>query len=156
MKKLHLSIVSLFGIGFIRPISATWGSLATGIGLYFIWPTVQLDTKIIIITSTFLLGWYTSNKILKNANGKFQNLHDPYYIVIDETVGMMITTIFLGLSYTHWILAFILFRIFDIAKIWPASYFDKQAGGFSIMFDDILMAVPSLIILQAIITYGIG
>jgi phosphatidylglycerophosphatase A len=149
MEKIILTIASFFGVGYIRPLSATWGSLATALLLYPLWPNLALDTKIVITTTTFFLGWYICNQI------KDQKSKDPHYIVIDETVGMMITTLLLTSNPLHWVLAFVLFRIFDIAKLWPASIFDKRPGGFNIMIDDVIMALVSLLALQSIITYFI-
>lgn len=140
------TIVSFGGVGYIKPLSATWGSLASGIALYFFWSTVDLQIKALAIIGVFILGWYLAERITKNSK-----LHDPHFIVIDEVVGMMIVTILLDQIWWQWILAFILFRIFDIAKLWPASFFDKKSGGFAIMFDDVIMALPALLVLQLVL-----
>jgi phosphatidylglycerophosphatase A len=141
-------IVSLGGFGFIKPASGTIGSAVSGLVLYFFWPELALIWKGLIILLTFLIGCYLSDLI--ERNGK---LHDPHFVVIDEAVGMMITGLFLGQVWQHWIIAFFLFRFFDIAKIWPASYYDKKPGGFAIMFDDVIMALPALLFLSLIISF---
>lgn len=136
------AIVSLLGVGFIRPASATWGSFAAALILYPWWPSLDPQNKVFFIVVIFCIGWVLSEWIEKNTK-----THDPHFIVIDEAVGMMICTSMLGQQWVYWVGAFFLFRFFDIAKLWPASIFDKRPGGFSIMFDDVLMALPPLLIL---------
>ena len=134
-------IVSLLGVGFLRPASATLGSLAAGLLLYPFWPTLSSTTKLQAILIIFIIGWFFSQKI-----EQAEHLHDPHFIVIDEALGMMMSTFFLGQIWWQWLIAFLLFRFFDIAKFWPASWFDQRKGGFSIMFDDVLMAIPVIAI----------
>ncbi len=140
---LAKSIVSLGGVGFIRPASATWGSLVAGIVLYFAAPYGTPLLRVTAAVAIFCFGWWLSNYIEKKTQ-----LHDPYFVVIDELVGMMIVTLFLEPIWWHFVLAFIYFRIFDIAKLWPASIFDKRKGGFALMFDDVIMALPALLLLH--------
>lgn len=70
--------------------------------------------------------------------------HDPSYVTIDEFAGqwLAMASPFLFVHDPTWaVLTFLMFRIFDIAKVWPASYFDSLRGGFGIMTDDIAAAV---------------
>jgi len=134
------ALVSLFGVGFIRPASATWGSLFAGVLLYIFFPALAIPTKLFIVLFTFFLGWFATEVVIKKTKKQ-----DPYFVVIDECVGMMITSIYLTQTWWHFVVALIFFRIFDIAKFWPASYFDKKHSSFSVMFDDVLMAIPALI-----------
>ncbi len=140
-------IVSLGGFGFIRPASGTIGSAVSGLALYFFWPDLLVSWKLIIIFLVFVIGCMLAELIEKNGK-----LHDPHFVIIDEAVGMMITGLFLTQNWQHWIIAFFLFRFFDIAKLWPASYFDKKTGGFAIMFDDVIMALPALALLEFLVT----
>ena len=146
MLVLAKAIASLGGVGYIRPASATWGSLATGIVLFFLFPEMTLVQKGILILVVFICGVLIADYIEKQ-----QQLHDPHFIVIDEAVGMMITTLFLESVWVHFFLAFALFRIFDIAKLYPASIFDKRPGGFAAMIDDVIMAIPALAVLHLIL-----
>ena len=143
---LLLFLVSFAGLGFIKPASATWGSLGAGVILFFFYPNWPYLLKILIIVTIFIFGVLAADYIERK-----RNLHDPHFIVIDEVVGMMITTFFLEAVWWQYLMAFICFRIFDIAKLWPASYFDKRRGGFSLMIDDVLMAIPSLLLTYLII-----
>ena len=124
--------------------------MAAVIALLFWWPLVPLWGKLLIIVGTFSLGVKVSDEIEKE-----RKIHDPSFIVIDEVVGMMITTLFLPDDLQLWFIGFLLFRVFDILKCWPASVYDKRPGGFAIMIDDVFMALPALAILQALQFYGL-
>lgn len=150
MKKYQITIATLlasfFWVGYLKPFSATWGSLAAGIVLYNFWPNVTTPMKIVVILAIFLLGWFLSNYLEKQTKK-----HDPYFIVIDEVVGMMIATAFLPQTWSFWIVTFTLFRVFDIGKIWPASFFDERRGGFAVMFDDVIAAFYTLVVLEIMV-----
>ncbi len=85
---------------------------------------------------------YTVSVFLTQSIQKKFELHDPQWIVIDEVIGMLITWSFtlrvdpLGL---FWV--FVFFRVFDIIKIWPASYFDKLDHGIGTITDDVISGV---------------
>jgi phosphatidylglycerophosphatase A len=63
---------------------------------------------------------------------------DPGYVVIDEVVGMLVTLLFIPLTWTGVLLGFFLFRLFDILKPPPARQLEHLHGGFGIMLDDVV------------------
>jgi phosphatidylglycerophosphatase A len=150
MKKkdfLANTIVTFFGVGSIKFASGTWASLVSGALLFLVWPSLEIEWKGIATLLLFFIGWFYSDYVEKRDGS-----HDPSMIVIDEVVGMMITSILLPQIWWQWLIAFLAFRICDILKIWPASYFDKRKGGFSVMFDDVLMAILALFLTHLIIS----
>lgn len=124
--------------GYIPIASGTFGS-AVGLLIYLIpgfeAPKILFPTIVIV----GILGTYTSDKFEKVYG------HDPAQCTIDEVVGMWITLIFVPKSVMNLSIAFILWRIFDIVKPSPASYFDKMKGGIGIMMDDVAAAFYALI-----------
>lgn len=85
----------------------------------------------------YLLGLWATKTVLISSDDK-----DPGYVVIDETVGVLMTFVFVAalipFSWINLILGFGLFRLFDIVKIWPCSFFDKKiVGAFGVMSDDL-------------------
>ena len=83
-------------------------------------------------------------------------VHDHGGIVWDEVVGILLTFLFVTPSLSVMIAGFLLFRLFDIWKPWPIKVVDKKVkGGFGIMFDDVLAAVPAWLCLQVLIYIGI-
>ena len=73
---------------------------------------------------------------------------DPAVVTIDEVVGMLISIIFLPQTPMYLLSAFFLFRLLDILKPWPASYFDARPGGWNIMLDDVVAGVYANCILH--------
>tara|TARA_B100000686_G_scaffold350025_1_gene444821 strand:+ start:2440 stop:2763 length:324 start_codon:yes stop_codon:yes gene_type:complete len=85
----------------------------------------------------FLIGIWSTQKYLC-----FSSEEDPQTIVIDEVVGQFISLTFVPTEILWFLAAFILFRIADIIKPWPASWADRSLkGALGIMADDIFAAV---------------
>ena len=79
-------------------------------------------------------------------------IQDPPSVVWDEIVGYLLTMIAVPTNWIWIIIGFILFRVFDIWKPWPISWVNENVkGGFGIVVDDLLAAIPAVIILQIII-----
>jgi phosphatidylglycerophosphatase A len=82
--------------------------------------------------------------------------HDHPAIVWDEIAGFMVAMLFVPIHWQTLLLAFVLFRFFDILKPWPIRYLDRHVhGGLGIMLDDILAGLASLVIIQALLSYGL-
>ncbi len=90
------------------------------------------------------------------AAGKMEKVygHDPSRVVIDEIVGMWISLVFLPKRFFLVIVAFFVFRMLDIFKPFPASYFDRKNGGLMIMLDDAVCGVYTNIIIHAYLYLG--
>jgi phosphatidylglycerophosphatase A len=69
---------------------------------------------------------------------RYTGQKDPQFIVIDEVSGQLITYFmpFAVLNWKSWLLGFILFRVFDIWKPFPARQAESLPGGWGIMADD--------------------
>jgi len=134
--------VSVFGIGFIPIASGTFGSLA-GILIGYILYYINHNLLYFIIPILFILGVFTSNVYQKQTGEK-----DSSIIVIDEVVGQLIAMLFIIDNPLLVFISFILFRIFDIFKPWPASYADSKInGGLGVMLDDVFAGIYTLIFL---------
>src|SRR5688572_24185252 len=66
---------------------------------------------------------------------------DPGPIVLDEVVGMLITLAFIPVGWSAALAGFVLFRIFDVIKPYPAARFEELHGGLGVMADDAMAAV---------------
>ncbi len=124
----------MFGIGFL-PISGTIGSLIA-IFVYFIFYNyLNLLSFIVLIILIFFNSIFFLDKTIKRSF----STSDPKEIVIDEFIGQSIPLLLCENNFFLLILSFLLFRLFDITKPWPASYFDlkvKNANG--VLMDDII------------------
>lgn len=137
--------VKLFGSGFLTGYfpyaSGTVGSAAAL--LFFLIPSFHGSFVIIPITAVFfILGGMAAGRM------ETQYGQDPRQVTIDEFVGMFISLWFVPVSLLNVGLAFLLFRILDILKPYPAGEFDKRPGGWNIMLDDVVAGLYTNFILQ--------
>ena len=147
MLKINFStiFVSVFGIGFIPIASGTFGSLA-GLLIGYILYLINFNLFFIIIPLLFIFGVIASNTYQKQTGEK-----DSSVIVIDEVVGQLIAMIFVVDNLTLVLCSFIIFRIFDIFKPWPASFADKKMdGGLGVMLDDVFAGIYAAILIYLI------
>ena len=77
--------------------------------------------------------------------------HDSPHIVIDEVLGMVVTMFGNPITFGYLMLGFLVFRIFDVVKPWPASVIDRRMrNGAGVMLDDLAVAIYANIVLQVI------
>jgi len=133
----HVVIATWFGVGRMRPAPGTLGTLAAipfGYGIAYVSGIVGLALAAVLL---LVVGTIAANDYGRKSGEK-----DDQTIVVDEVVGMWIAAIPAALHIDLWLVAFLLFRLFDIYKPWPASFFDKRAGnGFDVMMDDVVAGV---------------
>ena len=146
-----------------------WVFLATGFGAGFtpkapgtVGTLLSMPLFIVLaywhwaVSAAVLIVMFGAGVVICDRAAAILRLKDPGSIVWDEFVGMGITVLALTpiLSFADavwWLVAFILFRLFDIAKPWPARYFDRWSGGMGIMMDDVAAGLYALCCLQALI-----
>lgn len=128
-----------FGSGLAPKAPGTFGTLV-GFPLFWLIYYYSFQTQLIIIFALFLFGIYVCEK-----TGKDLGVSDHGAIVWDEIVAMMLVLTIAHLHLLMCLLAFFLFRLFDIWKPFPISYFDaKLKNGFGVMFDDLLAAIYAM------------
>ena len=76
---------------------------------------------------------------------------DPGPVVMDEVVGMLMTLALLDVTVAGAITGFLIFRILDIVKPWPAAGFEKLPGGLGVMADDAMVGVYGNLLLRGLI-----
>ena len=144
--RLALVFLSFFGTGYAPKAPGTVGSLAT---IPLIILLSYLDLNIFFLIGFTVALTILSSLVAEYIQSKFQ-VHDPGWIVIDEVIGMLVTWIFIFPSTEpiDLILLFVLFRIFDIIKIFPASWFDKNLKhGAGTIIDDVISGLYAGILL---------
>jgi len=151
-KLAYGTISGFFALGFGSGLSprapGTMGSL---VALPLAIPLLTLSQihYFIFVLLAFGLGCYWCEKTsLRMA------VQDPGAIVWDEIVSMWLVLAFVPSTWTGWLTAFLLFRLFDIAKPWPIRWLDRKVkGGFGIMLDDVIAAVFAILVLLLIQEY---
>lgn len=135
--------LSWFYTGKFPKAPGTIGSLAT---LPLIYLLHYLNINIYSLLALIVALYVAAVIVTEHVQKKYQ-LHDPQWIVIDEVIGMLITWSFVRtIDFPILFLVFSLFRFFDIVKIWPASYFDRQHHGYGTITDDVISALYAGII----------
>ena len=145
IEKLIYLFVSLFGIGKFSKIPGSIASLVTTIFLFFLFHILYISPDIVLIgvIVVFFASLYLVNIYIKNIDDK-----DPKEIVIDEFIGQSIPICLYEIAHkgvketndvlTFYFIMFILFRIFDITKPYPVSYYDKNfKNSFGVIMDDV-------------------
>ena len=156
----------MFGIGKIKIIPGTIGSLATVIILYIIFHPLNISSNLILLglTIIFIYSFPAVSNHIENIEDK-----DPREIVIDEFIGQSIPIYLYEISHgtekspneaiIFYSICFILFRFFDIKKPFPVSFFDKNyKNSFGVIMDDVcagLYVVLSLICFMVLSNYFI-
>lgn len=163
--KLGTVIATVFGVGYLRPASGTWGSLAALPLLYLLYLTAGPYGVLITTLALLAIGtWATSDHCARTGT------HDPSEVVVDEVVGQWIALwpVVIGAAHVGaeitalwpgWIAGFVLFRLFDIAKMGPVRWADEKNTAFGVMLDDVfagIFAAIGVILLAAISHLGIG
>ena len=150
--RVSLAIATAFGLGYFPKAPGTFGSLmgvaltviygrrlqpAKGIDVYvhdayFAFPPSYIAILTIVLISG--LGVIVASRV-----ASFMGAKDPQIVVIDEVSGQLISYLGMGAGITNWkylLLGFILFRVFDIWKPFPARQAESLPGGLGIMADD--------------------
>ncbi len=90
---------------------------------------------------------------LGDAAEKFYGSKDPQQVVLDEVLGYWIGILFIPFSFSYALLAFIVFRGFDIIKPFPAGLLESLTGGLGIMIDDIIAGLYTLAVMHAVVYF---
>jgi phosphatidylglycerophosphatase A len=87
--------------------------------------------------------------------GAYWKVVDASPIVIDEVAGYLVTMMLVPFSWKAVAAGFVLFRVFDILKPWPASAFDRVKTGFGVVMDDVAAGVWAWLVLAALRALGV-
>ena len=162
MNKINFLFVSLFGIGKLKKIPGSYASLATTIFLFFIFHILNFPPNIILIgvIIVFIISLYAVNIFIKDLDNK-----DPKEVVIDEFIGQSIPICLYEIAHegakessqvlTFYFIMFILFRVFDITKPFPVSYYDRNfKNSFGVIMDDVCagLYVVAVLVLYMVIS----
>ncbi|MEK6791676.1 MAG: phosphatidylglycerophosphatase A [Deltaproteobacteria bacterium] len=148
-KKFLIFLATGAYVGLIPVMPGTLGTL-WGVGFAALVGFASTLVQALIITSLIAVSVYITNEAA-NALGQ----KDPQRIVLDEACGYLVAFFLMPFNVFNMILAFLLFRFFDIVKPWPIRLIEnKLPGGFGIVFDDVLAGVYANLVGQAVL-FGI-
>jgi phosphatidylglycerophosphatase A len=136
-----LAIATVFGVGYAPFAPGTFGS-AAGLIVWWLLPASTVVQTIAIVAIFFAGAW--GGSVAERHFGRT----DPGQVVIDEVMGMLITLFLNPVGSTGAIAGFLLFRIFDVIKPYPANQLEKLHGGFGVMADDGMAAIYANLVLR--------
>jgi phosphatidylglycerophosphatase A len=153
MRSLVIVLASAGYIGYIPVASGTFGSLV-GIPLFFGFDMLR-SVSVSLYLLTFLAAVATACWIAGQAE-TLLNEHDSHKIVIDEVAGYLAATLFLSPTWTHALLAFLIFRALDVLKPFPAGYIDAHfPGGYGVVLDDVVSGFYANAAVRVLIAAGL-
>ncbi len=137
------NICTILGLGNFSKMPGTLGSLVgliIGITLLSYTSYKVLYISFIIL---LLIGIY-STYVYQTQVG----ISDKSEIIIDEVIGQLIPLFIIDLNIIDILLSFVLFRFFDIFKLYPANIIDrKYSNHYGVIFDDIIAGFQALIVI---------
>lgn len=144
--RIRLLVGVGLGLGYSPVAPGTAGSL---LGLGISWPLMTLGGWPALLSATVLVvvvGTWAAHGLALRLGRR-----DPGEIVVDEVAGQMLTLLFVPPTLAALALGFLLFRIFDIFKPFPARRSEALPGGLGIMVDDLVAAVYANLALHGLV-----
>jgi len=143
LDRIALAIATVGGVGW-APVAP--GTVASALTIVVLWLLALSRTEIIVVfVVVTLIGTWAAEHAERALGTK-----DPGAIVIDEVAGMTLSVLLLPLTVPVAILAFLLFRLFDIVKPTPARQAQTLHGGAGVMVDDLIAGLYALVIVVAL------
>jgi len=143
--RLAVFIATVGYCGYFPIAPGTVGSAAGLVFYLIVWWAQSPLVEIGLILLLFAAGVWAGTTSERYFGGI-----DPGPIVLDEVVGMLITLAFIPVSVSGALIGFLLFRVFDVIKPFPAGRFEKLHGGLGVMADDAMAAVYANLALRVI------
>ena len=152
-RQLWINLATLGPVGRIRPAPGTWGSLAAllpaaGMAMAGDW-LLEIGVMVACIIGVKAADIYEAHSGKKDASE----------VVIDELAGQWIALLVIPFDWRWWLTAFLLFRLFDIAKPGPVKMAERLPGGIGVMADDVVAGVlvaTLLVVVQLLMTGAAG
>lgn len=134
-ERLYQVIATCCYLGYSPIMPGTVASMMTSVWVWF-FPWSSLVWSMLAV-GLFFIGWHAADRYALYCADD-----DPSCIVIDEVVGMIIALLWVPRVIEMYIIAFLLFRLYDITKLFPINYVERRVqGGLGIMLDDVAAGI---------------
>lgn len=144
MTRLAVVLATAGGAGYAPIAPGTAGS-AVGVLLYFLTWQWTLAGQLLLLLLVSVVGVWASS-----VTARHLQRDDPGPVVIDEVAGQLLTLVCTGGSAAGLLVGFLLFRVLDIVKPWPAGRFESLHGGWGIMADDLMAGLYGRLLMFAV------
>jgi len=150
--RIVLLFATGFGVGYLPRLPGTAGTLLAvplSLGLNAL-PSTSLAIAVLTLAAAICCAIWLSTRAALILEQR-----DPPMIVIDEIVGFMVANFLAPHSVMLLGVAFLLFRIFDIVKVYPINKLQKLPGGAGIVLDDVMAGLYVFGILRLVLSWGL-
>jgi len=139
---LATAVATGLGSGYSPLAPGTAGSL---LGLALFWPLhgLPVAAQIAVAAAVFAAGVSASGSVARRVG-----IEDPGIVVVDEVVGMWVSLLFVPLGAATALAAFVLFRVMDVVKPYPARQLEQLPGGWGVMADDVMAGIYANLLLR--------
>jgi phosphatidylglycerophosphatase A len=146
--RLAVFVATVGYCGYFPFAPGTVGSAAGLVVYLLVWWTQSTLVEAGLIAGVFAVGIWAATTAERFFGGI-----DPGPVVIDEVLGMLVTLAFMPVGIATALAGFVLFRIFDVIKPYPAGRFENLHGGLGVMADDAMAAVYANLSLRAVVHF---
>jgi phosphatidylglycerophosphatase A len=143
--RLAVFVATAAYCGYFPIAPGTVGSAAGLVVYLLVWWTRSPIVEVALMAATFTAGTWAAT----HAERYFGGI-DPGPVVIDEVLGMLVTLAFIPAGLTAALAGFVIFRVFDVIKPYPANKLETFHGGFGIMADDAMAGVYANLALRLV------
>ena len=145
MRRLGLFIATCGYIGYVPVAPGTFGSAAGLVAYALVRSADSYVLEAVTIVVLFVIGVWSGTQAEHHFGGI-----DPAPVVMDEVVGMLITLAFLPVNWVGALVGFLVFRLLDVYKPWPAARFERLPGGLGVMADDGMAALYGNLVMRVL------
>jgi phosphatidylglycerophosphatase A len=147
MRRLGVLIASVGGVGYAPIAPGTAGS-AVGIAAYLLTRAWSPSAQIALLLVVTAVGIWASTEGARHFRKK-----DPGHVVVDEVAGQLLTLLLTGAGWAGAAVGFLVFRLFDIVKPWPANRLEALPEGLGVMADDLMAGVYGCAVMHVLLRW---
>ena len=146
MRSVALAIATAGGAGYFPFAPGTVGS-AVGVVVYLLTRHLDPSLQVLLFVVVCVVGTWASTVAARHFGRD-----DPGYVVVDEVAGQLATLLLLDVGILGACIGFLIFRVLDIIKPWPANRLEALHGGFGIMADDVMAGAYGWVLMWGLLT----
>ena len=144
--RLVLAIATVGPCGYAPAAPGTFGSAAGLLLFWLVQAFGSLAVELAVLLVVTAIGVAAATRA-ESLTGR----HDPGFIVIDETAGMLLTLAAMPVGLGGALAGFLAFRLFDIVKPFPARWAERLPGGWGVMADDLVAGLYAQALLRLLL-----
>jgi phosphatidylglycerophosphatase A len=136
LRRLGVFIATCAHVGYVPVAPGTFGSAVGLLVYYVVRRQGSAGVEVGVLAAVTVIGLWSATEAEHHFGGI-----DPGPVVIDEVVGMLMTLALHPVNIAGAIIGFLIFRVLDVVKPWPARRLEHLPGGFGVVLDDLMAGV---------------